>query len=362
MKRENVFGIAKIMGLVLGGVAMAYAGLSVFRLFTETVNAPPIEAALSAGTLIGAMAFLLVTVWSTEHTAIKGLAGLLLLLFTGAAAVLVGLEATIRGGILIVPAEIAEIGKVVAALLPAFVLIPALTLLPASRADPGQHASGAGAFGHYAGVGMKGAAILASSAAAAYFGIGKGMPPFVAVFAAVLLEGAFIWCILSAINAKQAGDRFDRGVWLILATLFGLFIAAVAVESFSTITGIRVPIVSAFGEVGASLYVSAVGLCIALTILAQILTKRIDVREVIDGETPTLRKPVTHRLAGGIRSQREGWGDVVQALRGDQARVIEPARQLASDAADITEPAGKTAEELPTRGDGGPKAAGRREG
>jgi hypothetical protein len=391
MNRQNVFNISKIAGVILGVVAMLYAGLSVHRLFVETVHAPPFEAALSAGTLVGVMAFLLITVWSTEHMGIKGLAGLLLLGFAGAAAVLVGLEATFRGGILSVPPEVAEVGRVVAALLPALVLIPTLTLLPVSRADPDAHASGAAAFGHYAGVGMKGAAILASSVAAAYFGVSRGMPPFVAVFAGVLLEGAFIWCILQAVGAKQSGDRFDRGVWLTLATLFGLFIAAVAVQSFSSITGIHVPIVAALGDAGASLYVSAVGLAIALTIIAQILTRRIDVRaDVIDAPPPggrgqALRKPVAHRLAGGIRTQREAWGDVRQALRGDypqppatggqqvagralapgcRARVTEPTRQLAadtigSDAADATitpaprrqaEPASQTADKPPAAG------------
>jgi hypothetical protein len=80
----------------------------------------------------------------------------------------------------------------------------------------------------------------------------------------------------------------------------------VSVETVSALTGISVPIVAALGDVGASLYVSAVGLSIALAVITHLLTRAIDM--------PIEVRPL-RGVAQYVRNLREDAEALREALR-----------------------------------------------
>lgn len=118
-------------------------------------------------------------------------------------------------------------------------------------------------------------------------------------------------------------------MWGISVALFGLFIAAVSVETLSALGGIEVPLVSTLGEVGASLYVSAVGLSVFLTIFTHIATSFIDMRDVNGNGVPD--DPVTiGRRQGQPAMTLADEGPAVPKL---EAAEVEdaPARRIGED-------------------------------
>ncbi|MCS7062415.1 MAG: hypothetical protein RMN25_14820, partial [Anaerolineae bacterium] len=118
----------------------------------------------------------------------------------------------------------------------------------------------------------------------------------------VVLESCFLWAYLALVKATERGDVFDLLTWRIATVTFGLFIAAVSVETVSTLAQIRIPLLAALADAGAVLYVSAVGLAMVLTIAAHIVTS------------------VTARAkqADGIRGTRTDLAEVRAALNGHQ--------------------------------------------
>jgi len=221
---------------------------------------------------------------------------------------LVGTDSALRAQIVTVPVALIAVGRAVAAILPALALLACVLVVLAMHDRDSTRSAGAAA-AHYLGFAAKLAGIGASVIASAYFGIQRQIDPVLAAFLGVVLESCFLWAYLSMTRAREAGDRFDVLMWSLATLLFGAFIAAVSVETVSTLTGISVPIVAAMGELGASLYVSAIGLSLSLTVITHLLTRAIDMPA---GKAPRLLQGI----ARGVRALREDAGALREALRG----------------------------------------------
>jgi hypothetical protein len=242
---------------------------------------------------------------------------------------MVGLDSFMRTELLVVPESFSAIGRVVAALLPALSLAGIICMALALH-DHTPHKSAAGASSRYIGFAAKGVGVGASTFASYYFGVSRGIDPILAVLCGALLESSFLWSYLALKAARDRGDRFDVRMWSICTLAFGLFIAAVSVETLSSLGRIEVPIVKALGEVGATLYVSAVGLTILLTIGVHLLTKAID---DVPGAQTVDSTPFAIRTADRIRATRAGIGEIKAALR-EPSRPALPAGTAATMASD----------------------------
>jgi hypothetical protein len=268
----QAFAVALFIAVVL------FASYSVAELFGTRLNTTVFEAGLAVIASVGVCVTTLFVVLTTRHAPVRGLGSIILIAWTLIVLVLVGLNSALRGGLLAVPDGITNVGQVAAALLAALALIPVLTI-PLAMNDRSRYGSAASAAGKYIGFVAKGAGIGASAIASAYFGVSRGINPLLAVFCGVVLESCFLWAYLKLNDSREKKDVFDVWMWAVSVILFGLFISAVSVETLATLGGIDVPIVSMFGEVGASLYVSAVGLSVLLTITVHVLTSLIDMKD-----------------------------------------------------------------------------------
>jgi hypothetical protein len=230
------------------------------------------------------------------------------------------LNSALRGGLLAVPEALSTIGRLAAALLAGAALVPAITL-PIAAHDKSDYDSAAAATSKYLGFIAKAVGIAVSGAASVYFGLSRNINPFVAALAGFVLESCFLWAYFMLIRAMKSRDAFDIWLWRVAVILFGLFLAVVSVETISTLANIDVPIVKVLGEIGATLYVSAVGLSLILTILAHVATSMIDMpmqpasAQTIDGNQPTTvvkpaPAPLSRRIAGGIRGARAGIDEI----------------------------------------------------
>lgn len=305
--------LANVLMIALFFAAVAFASYSVLELFQTRLNTEPIEAVLAVLSSVGVCVVTLLVVLATRHAPVRGLGSIILIAWTLIVLVLVGLNSALRGGLLAVPDDIANVGQVAAALLAALALIPVITI-PLAMNDRSHYASAAAAAGKYVGFMAKGAGIGASAIATTYFGISRGINPFLAVFCGVVLESCFLWAYLKLIDAKEQQDQFDVWMWAASVILFGLFIAAVSIETLSHLGGIAVPIVSMFGDVGASLYVSAVGLSVLLTITVHVLTSLIHMRDE-DGDG--------HISADEVRIGRPEQPALAMANEGTNAPALE---------------------------------------
>lgn len=267
---------------VLFVAVVLFAGYSVFTLFDERLGANAFEAGLAVLASVGVSVVTLFVVLTTHHMPTKGAGAIILVVWTGVVLALVGLNSALRGGLMAVPDALSGIGQVVAGLLAALALVPVI-LIPLTMRDATEYDSAAAASAKYVGFVTKGAAILASTIASAYFGISRGINPMLAVVCGVVLETCFLWSYLKLIQANEALDVFDAWMWRVASVAFGGFLAVVTIETVASLTGIKVPIVATFGEIGASVYVSAIGLSVITAVVAHIIGSFIDFRDV-DGD------------------------------------------------------------------------------
>ena len=310
--------LAVIVGLA-GFVAMfAYAAVMVYGLFNTRLGASEVESALAVAASVGVvLGTLLIALTSPKHS-VRGLAGLYLFVWLLLTLALVSLEATARGGLLAVPDSLASIGRVVAALLAAIALVPAISI-PLVARHPDHYPSAAAAIGGYVGFVAKGVAVAASIFASAYFGLSRGMPVEVAVLCGFVIESCFLWSYFSLIKSTQRRDGFDMALWALAVVTFGAFIALISIETISTLAGIDVPLLRPLADAGATLFASAVGLAVALTVLVHVLTSIIDsprTRTAADQVIDVEGRPLAWRIAGRIRGTRAGWAEIQDAIRG----------------------------------------------
>jgi hypothetical protein len=299
----RVFAVA--LSLIVGLSSVAYAAASVHHLFSEYVGLAGVEPPLAALSTVGLTVALLLLTVTTSHQNTRGMCAILLLAWLLITLALVGTDSALRAQIVTVPVALIAVGRAVAAILPALALLACVLVVLAMHDRDSTRSAGAAA-AHYLGFAAKLAGIGASVIASGYFGIQRGIDPVLAVFLGVVLESCFVWSYLSTIKAREKADLFDVAMWSIATLLFGAFIAAVSVETVSTLTGISVPIVATLGDVGASLYVSAVGLSIALAVVTHLLTRAID----IPIEVRPLRGVARH-----VRNLREDAEALREALR-----------------------------------------------
>lgn len=322
--------LAMFAAVAMFVAVVAFASVSVFDLFANKLNTDDFEAVLAVLASVGVLVVTLFVTLTTRHAPVRGLGAIVMIAWTAIVLVLVGLNSALRGGLLAVPEDIANVGQVAAALLAALALIPVITI-PLAMNDKGEYKSAASAAGKYVGFMAKGAGIGASAIASAYFGISRGINPLLAVFCGVVLESCFLWAYLKLVDAREQEDVFDVWLWAASVLLFGAFIAAVSIETLSTLGGIRVPIVESLGEVGASLYVSAVGLSVALTIIVHILTSLVDMRDTNGNGLPDDGLTVARK--GQPALQMAGDGAEVPALEdaGDGVPVEAPGRRIGEE-------------------------------
>lgn len=322
--------IAMILAAVMFVAVVAFASFSVFELFSSRLGTTAFEAGLAVIASVGVLVVTLFVALTTRHAPVRGLGAIIMIAWTLIVLVLVGLNSALRGGLLAVPDGITNVGQVAAALLAALALIPAITI-PLAMNDRSDYKSAASAAGKYVGFAAKGAGIGASAIASAYFGISRGINPLLAVFCGVVLESCFLWAYLKLIDAREKEDIFDVWMWAASVFLFGAFIAAVSIETLSTLGGIRVPIVEALGEVGASLYVSAVGLSVALTIIVHILTALIDMRDTNGNGLPDDGLNVGRKGQPSLQMADEVKGVPALEDAGDTVPEESPARRIGED-------------------------------
>ena len=309
--------LAITLSLIVSLASVAYAAASVHHLFSEYVGlAGGVEPPLAALSTVGLTAALLLLTVTTDHHNTRAMCGILLLAWLLITVALVATDSALRAQIVTAPTALVAVGRAVAAILPALALL-ACVLVALAMHDQARAGSAGAAAAHYLGFAAKLAGIGASVIASAYFGIQRGIDPVLAVFLGVVLESCFVWAYLSMIKARERADLFDVVMWSIATLLFGAFIAAVSVETVSTLTSISVPIVAALGEAGASLYVSAIGLSIALTVITHLLTRAIDM--------PAAEVRPLRGFARQVRALREDAQALRDALRGQSGQAYEGA-------------------------------------
>ncbi len=344
---EKILKVAAPIAAILAGIvalaAIAYACFSVGHLFIEYVKLSTIESALAVLSSVGMAVGLLLVIVTTDNQNARGLGAILLIAWVLLVLSMVALDSVLRADLVAAPDALQQIGRIVAALLPALALAACICMAIALH-DTSIHKSAAGAAGRYVAFAAKAVSIGASSFAAFYFGASRGIDPMLAVLCAALLESSFIWSYLALKQSRDRGDRFDVGMWSVALFIFGTFITLVSIETLSSLGRIQVPIVAMFGEIGASLYVSAVGTTVALTVIVHLLTKAIDMpakQETINVRRPA---PLSTRIAGSIRNTRAGIGEVREAFTGSQPAQLPTGATLADEGARVnaqmtTEPA-----------------------
>lgn len=253
-----------------------FAVLAVYKLFALNLGVGELNAILSAFSSVGILSVLLVIVITTPKNAVKGMGYLIMsawLLITFALVALGSMMSSNKA--LEVPEALVGVGRAVAGLMPAFAIVPIITMTIAFYNNtPFDTASSA--TGHYFGFVLKMVMMGASIMANVQFGLTRKMPPEVAVLCGMLLEALFLWAYFKLITATAKKDGFDIFVWSAMLILTGTFLAFVGIETVSTLSGLTVPIVARMQEMGALIYVSAIGLSFALTIIAQLTTSLID--------------------------------------------------------------------------------------
>ena len=292
------------------------------------------EAFLAAVSSVGvAVALTAIAVLDNRPT-VRGMCGLLLVIWQLLTLALVAFAGVQRASALRVEA-FAEVGRVVAVLLPALALVPLVVVPLAARENPNRYPSAAAAAGQYLSFVVKALAIGASALAAGYFGLRKGMPAEVAALCAVLLEGSVLWSYLRLTEAKQRRDLFDAVMWTLMLVLFGAFISAVSVETVSTLARVDVPLLAPLREAGDVLFVSATGLTVALMVVTHALTALIDVRAGRPG--------VIEGLARGVAKARADAQMLGDALRGKPMPTARQGRDALEDALfeDVSPPLGR---------------------
>lgn len=335
---ESILRMAAPVAAIAGGIvalcAVLYAAFAVGHLFSAVVKISPIESGLAVVSSVGMAVALLLTIVTSQNPNARGMGAILVIAWLLLTLALVALDSVLRADIVTAPDALLVIGRIVAALLPALALAGVACMVVALH-DTSPQKSAAGAAGKYVGFTAKGVAVGASVFASFYFGVSRGIDPFLAVLCGLLLESSFLWSYLALKNARDRRDRFDVGMWSVCVLAFGAFIAAVSVETVSTLGKIEVPIVSALGEIGATLYVSAVGLALILTVAVHLLTRAIDLPAQA-GAAVTVRRPAPlgSRIAGSIIAARSGAGAVRDALTMPQPAQISPPSSSQMAAAD----------------------------
>ena len=324
--------VALIAGAIVALAAIGYAAVSVFHLFAQYVKLSVPESIMAVLSSVGMAVALLLTIITTKNQNARGMGAILVIAWVLLVLTMVALDSVLRADLVSAPDALLQIGRIVAALLPALALAGVICMAIALH-DTTLHKSAAGASSRYVGFAAKGVAIAASVFASAYFGVQRGINPILAALCGVLLESAFLWSYLSLKQARDRGDRFDVGMWSFCTLAFGAFIAAVSVETLSTLGGIDVPVVSMLGEIGATLYVSAVGLSLILTVLVHLLTRAIDMPAKASQDTINVRRPapLSTRIAGSIRGARAGVGEIREAWREGAPAQLPTAATLADD-------------------------------
>lgn len=335
---EKILRMAAPVAAILGGIvavcAIAYAAFAVYHLFATVVKISPVESGLAVVSSVGMAVGLLLTIVTSQNPNARGLGAILILAWVLLTLALVALDSVLRADIVTAPDALLSIGRITAALLPALALAGVIVMVIALH-DTSPQKSAAGAAGKYVGFVAKGVAVGASVFASFYFGVSRGIDPILAVLCGLLLESSFLWSYLMLKQARDKQDSFDVFMWSVCMLAFGLFIAAVSVETLSSLGKIDVPIVSALGEVGATLYVSAVGLSLILTVTVHLLTRAIDMPAHASADTVTVKRPAPlgSRIAGRIKSARAGMGEIADALQ-PQVSQIDPPKASRMAAAD----------------------------
>ena len=288
---------------VSGAGLVVFATQAIYKLFANSLGVDEITASLSAFSSVGILSVLLVIVVMTDKNAVKGMGYLIMAVWTLVTFSLVALGSMlISNKMLEVPEALIGIGRTVAGLLPALALVPIITMVIAFYNNT-LFPTAAAAAGHYFGFVLKMVMVGASTMANVSFGLSRSMPPEVAVLCGFLLESLFMWSLFKLLTATHKKDQFDIIVWSVMLVTTGSFLGFVGVETVSTLSKLTIPVIARMQEIGALIYVSAIGLSFALTIIAQLTTSLID------------WVPSAHQVKVSIKSTAGFVSGKAQALR-----------------------------------------------
>lgn len=290
----------KWLVVACAALAILLAFYVVFDLFHSYIGAGWVQALLSAFASVGLLVAFVATVATHNNNAVRGVSALYALLFGGVTLVLVALGGALQSNLLMVPAQLMQMGQVAGALLPAAALISIVSMWVPHRNPPDQFGSVGAAAGHYLMVLAKLIGVLASMAFGFYFGTSHGVPPFVAFIACGVLESLFVAAMNNTGHAHDRRDAFDMAMWAACAVIDGLFLALMSIESVSSIAGIAV-MPEWLRDIGAVIFVSSIGISIAMFLATTIATKLIDIPMAAAANGVRVRDVMTRQPAEGWR-------------------------------------------------------------
>lgn len=274
--KDFIAPASKILAGISTALAVLLAGFTVYRLFHEFAHFGPVQSALNAFASVGLFVLFVGITTSHDNTAVRGMAALFALLFGGLSLCLVALGGALTAALFDVPAQLTGIGQIAGALLPAISVIAVVSLWPAHRNPPDRFSSIGAAVGHYLENAAKLTAILASMGFGFYFGVLHGVPPLIAALACGILELLFVASYNNTQHAHEHRDAFDVVMWSICTAATGAFIALVSIESMSSVAGIDI-MPESLRNAGKTIFVSSVGIAVALFVVTGILTRLIDI-------------------------------------------------------------------------------------
>jgi hypothetical protein len=333
--------LTPIAAAIMAVVVAALCWVSVNHLFSNYLRSADLSW-LAASATVG-MALLLAgyTATHAQHDpAARGIAVLFAVIWVALAFVLAMLDAALRSALFAVPDGIAAAGQFLAGGLSGLGLAPVVLIPLVARSVPaGKYHSVFGAIADYLATAVKGLAFIASIVAEASYGITIGVAPLVAVPAALAMGVLFISALGKLSHARNAADHRDITAWKLVAVVVGGYLMFVSFESmlsFADASGKLAWLHSGMVDrVAQALYIAALGIIIALTLLINVRTTADDRAargEAAPAESvPTLRP--AQRLANTLTTAREDW----RAVTGVWRMVPEPkqlpaAQQFADDA------------------------------
>jgi hypothetical protein len=318
--------IVAIIGAAIAGVVM-FTSVKHLGETTLVVNA---EAATLVAASVTVTLFLLMV--TTAALAMTGkrrtllIAGLFTLAWLALGVLMSILDTAITVSRIQIDATLLLIGEFIYSMLPALPVVPLVTLaVSAAHERHDQYPTIASAGGAMLLSVLKVLLTVATFAFESFFGISLGLNPVAAVFAATLNATAFALALGNVDAARHEGDRQGVNTWGAISTGYAVLMFVIAIEAILTLSKGA----GAEGTLAAMhapqwletlalwAFVSSIGLSallIALTFWRKAARSVVpDVRPADD--VVTIRRPISMRIADGIRAAGAGGREIGSAWR-----------------------------------------------
>lgn len=335
-----------IVALIATALASVVLYRSIYHLGTETLI---VDAANAQFVAVSVTVTLVLLMTATAALALTGkrrtllAAGLFALAWLALAVLMAILDAAVSTERITIDPTLLLIGSFIYSTLPALPVIPIVALaISAAHERHDQYPTIAAAGGAMLLSVLKVLLTVAMFAFESFFGIGLGLNPVAAVFAATLNATAFALALGNIDAARADGDRGGVRTWGLIATGYALLMFVIAIEAILTLSKGAGASAGAEGALAAMhappwletlalwAFVSSIGLSallIALTFWRK--AARSVVPEVRSAEdVVTIRRPVANRIADSIRGAGAGRREIGAAWR--EARTGVPQLPAAS--------------------------------